>query len=98
MMEYLEDEINIFATVYRHYFCKKSSQMKNYVILKPVKETERGYIWRELEVKQSEQKGAGMGVFARTNLAVGSIIPIVGHIIGQAAGKTHAYNATNWIK
>jgi hypothetical protein len=47
------------------------------MILQPTKE-DFGYVWNDLEIKQSEEAGAGDGVFAARLLPVGTMIPILG--------------------
>jgi len=46
------------------------------------------YTWPELEVKVSTQgPGAGQGLFARTDLPPGTLIPIVGQILSEAEAE-----------
>ncbi len=48
-------------------------------IIQPRKVGECKYEWKEVEVRQSKEKGAGSGVFAQKNLPVGVMIPIIGN-------------------
>jgi len=50
-------------------------------ILEPIEVSPCKYEWQELEVRASQEPGAGDGVFARVNLPAGTVIPILGKII-----------------
>ena len=49
-------------------------------IIEPVKTADH-YEWTGLEVRRSNEANAGSGVFARTNLRAGLMVPIIGIII-----------------
>ena len=53
-------------------------------ILEPHEVAPCKYEWDELEVKQSEEPGGGLGVFAKVKLTPGTIIPILGKKISEA--------------
>ena len=49
-----------------------------------------GWTWPELEVKQSKEKGAGQGLFAKVDLVAGTVIPHIGKPTTKRG--THIYN------
>ena len=65
---------------------KKKAQLG--VVIQPTKE-DTGYVWEDLELKQSQEKGAGCGVFATRKLKVGEMIPIVGAKVDANHNGTH---------
>ena len=70
------------------------------IIIEPKKSSLSNYFnyqWDELEVKKSNETGAGNGVFARVNLPVGTMIPILGKQISQAEfnGLEQRHKATH---
>ena len=65
--------------------------MKPMSILLPVKVAPCKYTWKELEVKQSNEKNAGNGVFAKENLRVGTMIPIIGKQVSPDVRGTHTW-------
>jgi hypothetical protein len=67
---------------------KKTSKRKA-VILKPVREV-LGWIWPQLEVKQSKEKGADQGLFAKVDLLPGTVIPYLGKRTTKRG--THIFN------
>jgi hypothetical protein len=71
----------------------KRKRKTDAIILQPRLTRPCKYVWDGLEVKQSKEKGAGLGVFATKALPVGTMIPIIGqHHPGAApSALTHAW-------
>jgi hypothetical protein len=65
--------------------------MKPISILLPVKVGYCKYTWKELEVKESKEKNAGQGVFAKESLRVGTMIPIIGKQVSSEVRGTHTW-------
>jgi hypothetical protein len=53
-------------------------------IIEPIRATNGKWNWPELELKQSNQPNAGKGVFARVNIPVGTMVPLLGKVISSA--------------
>lgn len=61
-------------------------------IITPVKVGECAFEWKELEVKPSLESDSGDGVFAKQDLPVGTMFPIVGKLHeGKMAMKVHGW-------
>lgn len=52
-------------------------------IIQPIKDGDCKYSWRDIEVRTS--KNAGKGIFAKTNLPIGTMIPILGHKLPEGS-------------
>jgi hypothetical protein len=57
---------------------RKTQTKRKALILQPVREN-FGWVWPQLEVKQSGEKGAGQGLFATVDLLAGTVIPYLGN-------------------
>ena len=67
-------------------------------ILLPRKINNCRYVWDELEVRKSLEKGAGYGVFSTKNLPVGTMIPIIGTHARKKETGTHLYARRDGVK
>ena len=61
------------------------------ITLHPKKEI-FGFSWSGLEIRQSRERGTGLGVFATRDLRVGLMIPIVGKMVNVDATGSHQWN------
>jgi hypothetical protein len=73
------------------------------LIMAPRQVGEYAFVWDELHLGPSRQSGAGLGVFASSNLTPGTMVPILGmpltesdiHALQRQSKLTHAWTATN---
>jgi hypothetical protein len=68
---------------------RKKTAKRIALILMPVREG-LGWTWPQLEVKQSKEKGAGQGLFAKVDLLAGAVIPYLGKPTTKRG--THIFN------